>query len=247
MYGAKLRLFFLFLLLISLGTVSKEIGAQEIDNQPIEDWKERAQVLTAVIRGSSPGAGSAVTDILSVIPRHRFLSGAYSAIAYEDIPLPGFDNRIVPSPSDLVNAINLLSPAENESVLVAGNNAGYAAAMLSQISDTVYLIEESSAADSYRNIFSELELNNIIVADRADINAFAGTLSFDNILIHAAVPEISEKITEMLSIKGSIVFPLADKGGFQQLVLLRRSLLGDFIRTGGSCFFPEVRDLKIGN
>jgi protein-L-isoaspartate(D-aspartate) O-methyltransferase len=243
--GRSLLKIFLLIFIFVISTAG--VLAQEINNEELQNWKNQAQAVASLIRNSNAGFNSALIDALTKIPRHLFVAETYSGVAYEDISLPGFDGRIVPSPTDLAVAINLLAPSETETVLIAGNNAGYAAAILSLLSDNVYLIEESSAAASYSKLFTDLQLNNIVIADRADINSFPEIRTFENIFIHAAVPEISERITEMLSIRGSIVFPLAGKGGFQQLVLLRRSLLGDYIKTGGTCFFPEAGFLKIGN
>ena len=203
--------------------------------------------LTADLAASDRGLNSSIIDAVRDIPRHRFLSSAYEDIAYENISLPGLYSGSLPSPADIVNAIDLLAPSFSDSVLIAGSNCGYAAAVLSKLAGSVYVIEETEAASDYVQIYAELGLNNITVSETADINAFSEIIAFDRIFIHGAVTGLSEQITEKLSIKGNITFILALEGDFQQIVSMRRSLLGDSISCGGSCYFPEIRILKISN
>ena len=230
------------ILLLSTAAV---ISAQQ--NQPQADWLDKNAILAAEISASDIGVNSSLIDALRPVPRHLFTEEAYYEIAYENIALPGADMGFTASPSDLLRAIEMLSPETGDRILVAGSNTGYAAAALSSAAAEVYVIEESSALDSYRTIFSEYGFENVILADTADINEFSDIIAFDCIFICGAVPSVSEKLTERLSIQGNLTFILAEQGGFQQIVSLQRSLLGDTIRGGGTCYFPEIRVLKISN
>lgn len=234
---------FLFIILTSAFPLLAQNGAAGES----AEYAAESSELAAALGRSGRGLNSTVIDMVRLIPRHRFLETAYSSIAYDDIAVPGYDGSIVPSPGDLVTAVSLLSPNPDDIILLAGNNAGYAAALLSGLCAEVYLIEESSGAADYKRLFNELELDNIKIADNADIRAFEDVIAFDKIFIHAAASELSEKVTERLAIQGNITFILSLEGGFQQLVSLRRSLLGDSIISAGSCYFPENRTLKIGN
>jgi protein-L-isoaspartate(D-aspartate) O-methyltransferase len=226
---------------------SSSLFSQTGDSFQMTDFTAESSELAAVLSRSGRGLNSTVIDTVKIIPRHRFLDVAYKSIAYNDIAVPGFDGSIVPSPGDLVTAVSLLSPDSGDNILVAGNNAGYAAALLSQLCSKVYLIEETSGASVYRDLFTELGIDNIVIAKNADMREFDEILAFDKIFIHAAESELSERVTERLAIQGNITFILSIEGSFQQLVSLRRSLLGDSIISAGSCYFPENRTLKIGN
>ena len=210
-------------------------------------WQSANSTLAAALTSSGRGLNSSIIDAMKKVPRHLFADEAYYYIAYEDISLPGLSGGILPSPSDSVTALEMLAPASTDTVLVAGNNAGYSAAILSQLTKTVYLIEETGSASSYAEIFKNSGFENIIVAEEPDINAFSDIFAFEKIFIHGAASEISEKITERLSIQGNITFILSQHDSFQQIVTLRRSLLGDSISCGGNCYFPEINRLKISN
>jgi len=232
----------LLILLISSIPVSAQNPASGAD-----DFSVKSSELADSLSRSGRGLNSTVIDTVKLIPRHEFLEKSYRSIAYDDIALPGFDNNIIPSPGDLVTALSLLSPGSKDKILIAGNNAGYAAALLSRLCSEVYLIEETSGASSYKDIYNKLGINNIRIAENADMRAFSDIIAFDKIFIHAAASELSERVTERLAIQGNITFILALEGNFQQLVSLRRSLFGDSIISAGSCYFPENRNLKIGN
>lgn len=211
------------------------------------DWQNQNINLATDLSSSDRGINSSLIDAIKTIPRHMFTDESYYDIAYEDISLPGADKGFIASPSDILSALGMLSPASNDKILIAGNNTGYTAAILSKLSADIYLIEETSAAGSYPGLFSELAVDNINIADSADINWFNEIIAFDKIFICGAVSEISEKLTEKLAIQGNITFVMSEEGGFQQIISMRRSLLGDSIACGGSCFFPEIKVLKITN
>ena len=233
--------------LIFILLFTAHLYGQSTNTAAADGWKKLNNNLAADLSSSERGINSSIIDALKIVPRHRFLAPAYEKIAYDNIALPGYDKAILPSPSDSIRAIRMLSPASTDTVLVAGNNAGYAAAVLSRLSKKVYLIEETSAAADYSSLFKELGFENITLADTADINAFKDIIAFDRIYIHGAVSGVSENITERLSIQGNITVILAAPGAFQQIITIRRSLLGDNISCGGSCYFPEIKTLKISN
>ena len=213
----------------------------------VSRFEEKRALLAGALSESGRGINSSFISAVRRIPRELFLGESYTELAYEDISLPGLSGGMLPSPSDVAAAVNQLSPGASDTVLVAGNNAGYAAAVLALVSSEVYLIEETDAAGQYMETFNLLGIDNIVIAENPDIATFDEVIAFDRILIHGTVPEVSERITERLSIQGNITFAMSLEGGFQQLITLQRSILGDSIRCGGSCFFPEIERLKVGN
>ncbi len=245
MSGKTVFTFILMLILMTALSLS-QLPAQSADNSTA-DWYKKNIELTTELQQSNKGLNSSIINVVSEIPRHLFADSVYYDIAYENISLLGYGGGIIPSPSDIVLAITAVSTSSSSNVLVAGNNAGYAAAILAKISNHVYLIEETDAAEEYPKLFKKLGYNNITVAAAADINSFSNILAFDRIFIHGAVEGISEKITEKLSIQGSLTGIMAQSGGFQQIITISRSLLGDSISCFGSCFFPEIVSLKISN
>ncbi len=224
-----------------------QTGVNPQTRTPDAAWREKNKVLASELTSAGIGVNSSILNAMIAVPRGRFISDSFADIAYEDISVPGFDGGLLPSPSDTLRIIEMLNPSAGDTILVAGNNAGYAAAILSRIAGQIYLIEETSAGEKYRKIFEETGFTNISVADTSDINAYNNIIAFNRILIHGAASEISERITERLTIQGSVTFILAEQGGFQQIITLRRSLLGDNISTGGSCYFSVIRKLKISN
>ncbi|MBI9105981.1 MAG: hypothetical protein JEZ04_04500 [Spirochaetales bacterium] len=227
--------------------ITASAAAQSTKLPTTDSFAAESSELAGVLSRSGRGLNSTVIDTVKFIPRHRFIDAAYRSIAYADIALPGFDSAIVPSPGDLVTAVSLLSPDSDDTILIAGNNAGYAAALLSRLCAEVYLIEETSGVSIYRELYTELGIENIHIAENADMRAFGEIIAFDKIFIHAAASELSERVTERLAIQGNITFIIALEGSFQQLISLRRSLLGDSIISAGNCYFPKNHRLKIGN
>lgn len=238
---------FLLSVIVLISIIIPSAHTQSSGDIEANEWTELNRNLALSISSSDYGFNSSIMDAMIEIPRHIFLAPEYNDIAYSNLALPAYDKSLQPSPSDLIKAIVMLSPAASDTLLIAGNNAGYAAAILSKLVKKVYLIEETSASDIYGTLFETLSITNIELAETSDINSFDEIFAFDKILIHGAVSAISEKVTEKLSIQGNITFVLAETAGFQQIISIRRSLLGDNISTGGSCFFPEIKRLKISN
>lgn len=224
-------------------------GTLYSQTEPLEDtsWIESNNLLISNLLSSGLGLNSSIIDALKNVPRHLFCSESYRNIAYEDISLPGLNGGILPSPKDVATAIEMLGPSANDKVLIAGSNAGYCAAIISRLAGSVYLIEETGSVPYYKEIYAKYGFNNIIVADTSDFNSFSEIIAFDRIMIHGAVSEVSENVTERLSIQGNLTFILTSRNSFQQIITLKRSLLGDSISCGGGCYFPEIKKLKIAN
>ncbi|MDC7227449.1 MAG: hypothetical protein PQJ61_11860 [Spirochaetales bacterium] len=211
------------------------------------EWINNNINLATELSSSGRGINSSIIEALKKVPRHIFIDETYSSIAYDNISLPGSYGGFLASPGDTLAAIGMLSPSSSDKILIAGSNTGYPAAILSELAAEIYLIEETPAAGEYKSLFAELGISNIRTSAKSDINAFSDIIAFDKIFICGAVSEVSEKLTERLAIQGNMTFILAEEGGFQQIVSLRRSLLGDSISCGGSCYFPEIKALRITN
>ncbi len=216
-------------------------------NNTDTDYQEDRVNLASELRSQGKLIQTSVYNAFLEVPRHSFVSQKYRRLVYQDIPVPAADSSILPSASDTAECIDLLSPSSSDSILIIGNNAGYAAALLSRTCREVYLIEESSAAASYAEIFALNGYDNIRLAETQDVSAFDEILAFDKIFIHGAVSGVSEKITEKLALQGNIVFIAAQPESLQLIMSFRRSLLGDSIISGNECFFPVISKLKVVN
>lgn len=237
--NVRLILSCLIFLLIIPALISGQNGASYPGEDPsfIQQRARLADTLKGAGQITSPQAERA----FRTVPRQLFLPEAMASLAYQDLFLPGIRSQTLPSPGALALVIRYLNPNLSSSVLVAGTGTGYAAAVLSRISGTVYAVENyQEAAENARSVFSRLGYTNILLAQGKNFYAYQDSAPFDCILIHGAVQEIPFLLVEQLSEQGRMIVPLRDPSGMQMLVFLERRGPGVYIRSLGTSLFSPL-------
>jgi protein-L-isoaspartate(D-aspartate) O-methyltransferase len=185
-----------------------------------------------------------VLEIMSVLPRHRFVSGTLRAEAYGDFPLPIGRGQTISQPYMVGLMTEELAVREQGKVLEVGTGSGYQTAVLAELAREVYTVELIPALlEHARRLLAELGYRNIRYRAGDGSAGWPEASPFDAILVAAAAPAVPAALTAQLADGGVLVIPVGDSRQFQTLLTVRRQ--GRFLerREGIGCrFVPLVQD-----
>jgi protein-L-isoaspartate(D-aspartate) O-methyltransferase len=207
------------------------------------EYAGRREEMVQALESEYPLFEEWVFSALRTTPREAFIPTTYKKLAYEKNSIP-LGNGVTLATMDFYTRALEATQAENTgSVLVMGYGAGYAAALLSSVVETVYLIEyDPSSLWNYEQIFSQLNIQNINVNSRTIAGSWREMSPFDTIFIHGAVTHIPENVSRHLKPEGTLVFSLTDTAGFQVLVSVVRSENGFSLRMLGESFVTKIEE-----
>ena len=193
--------------------LSADFGPEELRGQMVREIETTGGI-------SDPR----VLDALRSVPRHLFLEEDFVSLAYADTYLPGPGGAVIPSPSLLASVLEETAPSSTSSVLIIGENTGYTAALFSRLASRVTCIEfRALLYERFESLFDELGYGNITLSTSTTLPEFIGGAPFDYVFVHAAVTELPEEVIAKSTASGTVIFPLALRGGFQILCVLRRN------------------------
>jgi protein-L-isoaspartate(D-aspartate) O-methyltransferase len=171
-----------------------------------------------------------VLEAMREVPREYFVPEHFQDRAYEDAPLPIPGGQTISQPYIVAAMIRALGLQGGERVLDVGTGSGYAAAVLSRISDHVFSIERhGSLAETAAQRFLELGYDNITVRHGDGRLGWPEHAPYDAIVVAAATREIPEPLLEQLAIGGRMVIPVGSASR-QELLRIERSAHNQFDR-----------------
>lgn len=164
-----------------------------------------------------------VLEAMRKVPRHLFVDESLWNRAYDDIALPFEEGQTVSQPYMVAVMTELLELRGNEKVLEIGTGSGYQAAVLAELSGTVYTIERfRSLSERAGKTFSGLGYKNIHLITGDGTLGLPEAAPFDRILITAGAPDIPKPLTEQLSDGGIIIAPVGDRFSQQLIKAVKR-------------------------
>lgn len=154
-----------------------------------------------------------VLEAMMNIPRHYFLDTALEHIAYQDRAFPIGEGQTISQPYTVAYQTQLLEVKPYEKILEIGTGSAYQAAVLAEMSASVFTIERQKKLYELNKAF-------ILKTKYPNIKFFYGDgfeglptyAPFDKIIITAAAPFIPPKLIEQLKPSGKMVVPLDDNG-----------------------------------
>lgn len=163
-----------------------------------------------------------VLEAMRTVPRHLFVPREYRAEAYRDGPLPIGKGQTISQPYIVAIMTELLAIDSTSKVLEIGTGSGYQAAVLAEISDSVYTIEIiPELAQRADRLLDSLGYVDIHVKAGDGYLGWPEAAPFDAIIVTAAAPRIPEPLVEQLKTGGRMVIPVGDFS--QELMLLTKS------------------------
>ena len=160
--------------------------------------------------------------VLRETPRHLFVPASNSNQAYQDGPLPIGHRQTISQPYIVALMTELLKLKGDERVLEIGTGSGYQAAVLAQLTKSIYTIEiVEPLAKSSAALLKKLGHDNVFVKWGDGYQGWPEHAPFDRIIVTAAPEEIPQALIDQLAIGGRMVLPVGKH--YQELVLITKN------------------------
>jgi protein-L-isoaspartate(D-aspartate) O-methyltransferase len=177
------------------------------------------------------------------IPRECFIPEKLQEFAYADAPLRIEEGATISQPYIVALMIEGAEIRPGNRVLEIGTGSGYAASVISLITNHVYSIERHvELADGARRRFKRLGYGSIEVRTGDGTQGWPEAAPFDAILVTAAGPSIPDNLRQQLAIGGRLVIPIGETLHVQHLVKLTRISKTVFLQKdlGDVVFVPLI-------
>ncbi len=153
-----------------------------------------------------------VLEVMSVLPRHLFVSDAFRYRAYDDISLPIGFGQTISKPSVIARMVHSLMLTGSERVLEIGTGSGYQTAILSAVAGSVVSIERiGELYERARSVISGMSLHNVRLLHSGDFNDAEGC--FDAIIVAAGAEILPVELLSKLAPGGRLVIPVSSGSG----------------------------------
>ncbi|MEX2616102.1 MAG: protein-L-isoaspartate O-methyltransferase [Alphaproteobacteria bacterium] len=181
---------------------------------------------------------SGVLAAMGTLPRERFLPEMMQSVAYTDEDLCIAPARYLMEPIVAARLIQAAAPSERDLALVVGGGAGYEAAVLASMVETVFVVESDAALFAAANtLFSDLALDNIVIVEGALEEGLGGQGPFNIILINGCVQILPESLKAQLAENGRLVCVMDKGDGIGRATVLQR--------TGGAISHRTLFDASV--
>lgn len=207
------------------------------------DPEQKMQFLFAL--RSKGVTDSRVLTAMERIDRGHFVSGVFSARAYEDMPLPIACGQTISQPSVVGLMTQALKVGPRDKVLEVGTGSGYQAAILSHLARRVYTVERHRPlVREATRLFQDLDLSNItpILADGS--HGLPDQAPFDRIIVTAAAEDPPGTLLSQLKPGGIMIVPVGQSDTVQSLIRVERTETGfDYDDLRSVRFVPLVEGI----
>ena len=192
------------------------------DDKKYESLRQR-MVETQIIRRNITDKN--VLKAMRAVPRHLFVSKKYRSEAYNDHPLPIASGQTISQPYIVAIMTELIQMDSTSKVLEIGTGSGYQAAVLGEISDSVYSIEIiPELAHRAEELLDSLGFKSVHVRAGDGYKGWPEVEPFDAIIVTAAAAKIPQPLIDQLKIGGKMVIPVGE--GYQDLLLITKNETG---------------------
>lgn len=164
-----------------------------------------------------------VIEAMRKVPRHLFVPEDLRESAYDDRPLPIGEGQTISQPYIVAFMTEALNLSPGDTVLEIGTGSGYQAAILAEIAREVYTIEiRPRLGETARERLNEMGYGNISVKIGDGYKGWPEEVLFDAIIVTCAPEEIPKPLVDQLAEGGRMIIPVGERGGVQELVLLKK-------------------------
>lgn len=164
-----------------------------------------------------------VLEAMRKVKRHEFVPGKHLDDAYKDHPLPIGYGQTISQPYIVALMTELADVRPGEKVLEIGTGSGYQAAVLAEITDSVFTIEivkELGESAKARNAKLGYKNTEVKIAD--GYYGWKEFAPFDAIIVTAAAEHIPPPLIEQLKDGGKMVIPVGHPYQVQNLMLVEK-------------------------
>ncbi|MDI6766204.1 MAG: protein-L-isoaspartate(D-aspartate) O-methyltransferase [Bacteroidota bacterium] len=164
-----------------------------------------------------------VLDAMRKVPRHEFVPEKYRTEAYKDHPLPIGYGQTISQPYIVALMTELAEVTKGEKVLEIGTGSGYQAAVLAEITDSVYTIEIiTELTTQVKHRFQRLGYKKIVAKNADGYYGWKEYAPFDAIVVTAAAEHIPPPLIEQLKEGGKMIIPVGHPLQVQDLLVVEK-------------------------
>jgi protein-L-isoaspartate(D-aspartate) O-methyltransferase len=163
-----------------------------------------------------------VIAAMLAVPRHEFVPARFRDHAYEIRPLPIGLEQTISSPYIVAYMTEVADLTPDEKVLEIGTGSGYQAAVLAELTDSVYSIE--ILPELAEQALTRLPALGYITVRVRTGNGYLGwpeEAPFDAIVVTAAPDEVPQALVDQLAVGGRMVIPVGTD--HQEMVVITRT------------------------
>ena len=165
-----------------------------------------------------------VLKAIESLNREHFLKGVFAQRAYEDTPLPIECGQTISKPSVVGIMTQALKITNRDKILEIGTGSGYQTAILSKLARRVYSVERFKPLyDEARQIFKQLNLNNITPIWGDGSQGIVEQQPFDRIIVTAAAEDPPPILLNQLKVGGIMIIPVGQSDEIQKLIKVERT------------------------
>lgn len=190
----------------------------------------------------------AVFEVMGSIPREEFVPEKYRTQAYTDQPLPIGTGQTISQPYIVALMTQCLKLDKDCTVLEIGTGSGYQTAILAKLAKKVYTVERHNQLSEFaQNALARIGTENVEFFIGDGTCGWPDPITFDRIIITAAVAKMPQPILEQLCDDGLAVAPIGSEQ-FQELIvyekkhdrLTSKNICGcRFVKLIGKHGYPE--------
>jgi protein-L-isoaspartate(D-aspartate) O-methyltransferase len=193
-------------------------AASKIQDEETTFAEQRRLMVEHQLRARGISDDHALTA-METVPRHEFVPESIRGYAYADTALPIGREQTISQPFIVALMTQLAVVRPDDVVLEVGTGSGYQAAVLAEITKSVYSIEiDCVLADEAAARLKRLGYAGVTVKCGDGYEGWPEHAPFDAILVTAAAPCVPEPLLEQLKVGGVMVIP---EGGEDELQILK--------------------------
>jgi protein-L-isoaspartate(D-aspartate) O-methyltransferase len=160
-----------------------------------------------------------VLDLLTEIPRDRFVPEEYQELAYADTEIPIADNRCMMVPRMEAKLLQALDIQPTDKILEVGTGCGFVTACLARLGGEVVSIEaDSELSAQAEKELEALGINNVLLLNR---DPAANEGPYDAIAVNGSLPAVGETLKRQLKVGGRL-FAVTGEDPSMSAVLITR-------------------------
>jgi len=167
--------------------------------------------------------GQSVIAAMKKVERHRFVPDALATVAYLNRPLPIGYGQTISQPFIVALMTEMMRVGAGDKVLEVGTGSGYQAAVLAEITKSVYSIEIiKPLGEQAGKRLRSLGYRNVETRVGDGYYGWPEAAPFDAIIVTAAASHVPPPLIKQLKPGGRIVIPLGTQFMTQYLMLVEK-------------------------